>query len=357
MEFRRLPLDAIRLGERRRSFLDPEALEGLVQSLTEVGLLHPLVVRETADPEVYELVSGERRLLAARRAGFETVTCLVAREGEHDPLQVRLIENLQREDLSPVEKAWQVRSYMVERRLSKRAAAEKLGVPRTTLTEWLNLCEVDEEIQRLVEENFRGGDSGLTASHVSIALGLAHRLGSPPLARLLLAVAAEHRFSRAELRKLGRLIVEQGLTLEQAVAAVRPEAAGASPPEAGREPARGSPAEGATAGVPSLEEELRRLVRVLERSRGELHRIALRPVGELPAEERERIARELILIRNMLDRAVTTLFRVDPSKLDPRQLAELERERRREARRRRKAEQAARRRERRQAARVARTPI
>lgn len=208
-----LPASSIR-GERT-----PESLEGLANSLSEVGLLQPILVKPTNGG--YELVAGWRRLMAARMAGHDTIDAVVLSE-DIDALQVQLVENLQREDLNPVERAEAVHAFMKLHGLTKSEAAKRLGVPRTTITDWLDLLEVPRRFREAVVDNFNGGDSPLTTSHISEALALARRLGSPHVAHVLLDAALKHRLSKAEIREVARLVREnRDISIEEAIQAVR----------------------------------------------------------------------------------------------------------------------------------------
>jgi ParB family chromosome partitioning protein len=113
-----LPLDALRPNpyQPRRSF-DPAALEELAQSLRRHGLLQPVVVRPAG--EGYELISGERRWRAARRAGLERIPVLVRETDDDAMLELALVENVQRQDLNPLEKALGYRDLMTTLELTQ----------------------------------------------------------------------------------------------------------------------------------------------------------------------------------------------------------------------------------------------
>jgi ParB family chromosome partitioning protein len=99
---RQLPLEEIRLNpEQPRKFFDEEALGALAANIKEKGVLQPVLVRERGD--AYELVAGERRYRAAQRAGLETIPVIIRELSDEESLEIALIENLQREDLNPVE--------------------------------------------------------------------------------------------------------------------------------------------------------------------------------------------------------------------------------------------------------------
>lgn len=204
-----------------RREISSESLEGLTSSFHEVGLLQPILVTKSGDK--YTLVAGLRRLQAAKAAGFTEMSARVL-PPNCDAMQVQLIENLQREDLNPVERAEAVYAFMQAGNLSKKAAAERLGVPRTTLTDWLDLLEVPCRYREAVVDNFYGGDSPLTTSHVSEALALARSLRSPRLAEVLLDAVLQHKLSKAETREVARLVREhRDVSIEAAIVVVRGE--------------------------------------------------------------------------------------------------------------------------------------
>ncbi|MBE3583530.1 MAG: ParB/RepB/Spo0J family partition protein [Limnochordaceae bacterium] len=208
-----------------RTSFDPDQLEGLRRSLEAVGQLHPVLVRPEGD--YYRLIAGERRVRAARLAGWSTIEAVILPPGteEHDP-EVQLIENLQREDLNPIDKAQAVRRFMDQNHLSKVEAADRLGIPRTTLTDWLNCLEVDPRFQQAVIRNFQNGSSPITASHVSIALGLARKLLRPDLTEELLACTEAMELSKAELRQVARILeADREISAQDAAERVRARAA------------------------------------------------------------------------------------------------------------------------------------
>ena len=221
-EYLLIPVDKIRCdGEQVRRTFREEAIDGLAQSMKEVGMLHPVLVTPL-DDGTYRLVSGERRLRAAQRLREEKVPALVVRDFRGSITQVQLIENLQREDLNPIERALAIQRFLEQEKLSKAAASARLGIPRTTLTDWLDVLDLPPRYQAALLDNSMGGDSPLTLSHISEAKALAARLGSPQIAVVLLDAVLEHRLSKAETRQVAQLVRESdNLSIEQAVAIVR----------------------------------------------------------------------------------------------------------------------------------------
>ncbi len=165
LKFEELPITAIRPNTRqpRRSF--PEAgIKELAASIREVGILQPLVVRSTTDG--FELIAGERRLRAAREAELDRVPVLIRQAGDNESMELALVENLQREDLNPLETAAAYQALMEGFGLSKEQLANRLGKSRAAVTNTLRLAQLPERIRALLE----GGR--LTEGHARALLGL-----------------------------------------------------------------------------------------------------------------------------------------------------------------------------------------
>lgn len=197
-----MPVGAIAVNPRqpRRRF-DPERLAALAESVRAQGLVQPVVVRPLGLGR-YELVAGERRWRAARQAGLATVPALVRETGDRDSLLVALVENVAREDLSPLEEA---RAYAVlqdEFALPLAEIAERVGRSKPSVSNRLRLLELPDDVLALLE---RG------------ALAEGH-------ARAVLAVPGDD-----ERRRLARRIVEGGLTVRAAERAARDAGARTKP--------------------------------------------------------------------------------------------------------------------------------
>lgn len=143
-----LPWSSLRPNPRQpRRDMDPEGLESLARSLERHGLLEPILVRPVEGG--YEIIAGERRWQAAKRAGLESVPVRVLDIGDDDLLEVALVENLQREDLTPIEVA-RALSALVETTRSQEEAARQLGWNRSTVTNKLRLLQLPEEVQAML---------------------------------------------------------------------------------------------------------------------------------------------------------------------------------------------------------------
>src|SRR3989338_10682463 len=119
-----------------RVFFDPQKLQDMVASIRAYGILQPLVATPR-DDGMYEIVAGERRFRAARELGLKTVPTILRATKELERLELALIENLQREDLDPIERASAYRKLMDEFGLTQEEAAKRLGKPRSAIANTL----------------------------------------------------------------------------------------------------------------------------------------------------------------------------------------------------------------------------
>lgn len=165
LKFEEIPTSAIQPNTRqpRRNF--PEAgIRELSASIREVGILQPLVVRSTDSG--FELIAGERRLRAAKEAGLDRVPVLIRQAEENESMELALVENLQREDLNPLETAAAYQALMEGFGLTKEKLALRLGKSRAAVTNTLRLAQLPTEIQNMVLEG------KLTEGHARAILGL-----------------------------------------------------------------------------------------------------------------------------------------------------------------------------------------
>lgn len=155
---------------------DDEGIAELAASIAQMGVLQPLMVTPLEDGR-YMLVSGERRLRAARRAGLPTVPVVVREVDDRELLELALVENLQREDLDPIEEATGYRELVEGFELTQAEVAERVGRSRPTVANAIRLLDLPDEVQSLV----RGG--ALSAGHGRALLGIGDRRTILPLAR------------------------------------------------------------------------------------------------------------------------------------------------------------------------------
>ncbi len=194
MKFEELPVAAIRPNSRQPRNSFPEAgIKELAASIREVGILQPLVVRST--PGGFELIAGERRLRAAREAGLDRVPVLIRQAGEDESMELALVENLQRENLSPLETAAAYQALMDGFGLTKEQLARRLGKSRAAVSNTLRLVHLPERIRALL------ADGKLSEGHARALLGLEDEEQMTELAR---KVAAE----KLSVRKTEELVRE-----------------------------------------------------------------------------------------------------------------------------------------------------
>ncbi|MFH0751417.1 MAG: ParB/RepB/Spo0J family partition protein [Chloroflexota bacterium] len=147
---RHVPIDRIVPNpENPRLLFEESALEELASSIREHGVLQPILVRP-AGRDQYQLVAGERRWRAARRAGLLTIPALVEELDDDAAMEIAIIENLQREDLSPLEEATMYEKMVTQHGYSIRKLAQKLGKDKGYLENRLRLADAPEEIRALV---------------------------------------------------------------------------------------------------------------------------------------------------------------------------------------------------------------
>ena len=166
---RRVPIELIRPGafQPRRRFAEAE-LDALAQSIREKGILQPLLVRPLAGEEAdFELVAGERRWRAAQRVGLHEVPIIVRPLGDSEVLEIALVENLQREDLSPLEEAEAYSRLMEEFGRTQASLAEAVGKSRSHVANTMRLLSLPAPVRRRLDEG------ELSAGHARALLAAA----------------------------------------------------------------------------------------------------------------------------------------------------------------------------------------
>lgn len=184
--------------EQPRKKFDEEALSGLAASIQENGLLQPIAVRPKRIGTGYLIIAGERRWRAARLAGLTEVPVLIKDVTDEQAAALALIENLQREDLDPIEVAEGCRQLIEKYGLTQETAAKRLGKSRSAVTNSLRLLGLPEDVRARVS------DGTLSAGHAKVLLGLPE----PDLIRAAAQEVAERglnvRQTEALCKKLAR---------------------------------------------------------------------------------------------------------------------------------------------------------
>ncbi|WP_165665541.1 ParB/RepB/Spo0J family partition protein [Metapseudomonas otitidis] len=192
-ELQNLPLDLIQRGKYQpRRDMDPTALEELAQSIKAQGVMQPIVVRPIGGGR-FEIIAGERRWRASQQAGLDRIPALVREVPDEAAIAMALIENIQREDLSPIEEAVALQRLQQEFQLTQQQVAEAVGKSRVTITNLLRLIGLPEEVKTLL-------------AHGDLEMGHARALLGLPLERQV--EGARH-------------VVARGLTVRQTEALVR----------------------------------------------------------------------------------------------------------------------------------------
>ena len=149
---RELAVDHLQPGKYQpRTRMDQDALKELAESIKTQGVIQPILVRPVADGK-YEIIAGERRWRAARMAGLQAVPVVIRNIPDNQALAVALIENIQREDLNPLEEAQGIERLTNEFGLTHQSAAEALGRSRTAVTNLLRLLELAPPVRELLAE-------------------------------------------------------------------------------------------------------------------------------------------------------------------------------------------------------------
>jgi ParB family chromosome partitioning protein len=194
-----LAVEALQPGRYQpRGRVDPESLAGLAESIKAQGIMQPILARPVGGGR-YEILAGERRWRAARMAGLATVPALVREVADRNAAAIALIENLQREDLNPLEEAAGVQRLIGEFGMTHADAAQALGRSRAAVTNALRLLELAPPVQELVREG------KLDMGHARALLGL------PALKQIELArLAAAKQLSVRQVERMVAGLARRG---------------------------------------------------------------------------------------------------------------------------------------------------
>ena len=206
------PAEMIRLSnieprkDQPRKNFDKEALELLADSIGRYGLLQPIVVRKNADvPGMYEIIAGERRWRAAKLAGLTEIPAMVVDSDELKTAQISIIENVQREDLNPVEEAMAYAALIDNFGLKQDEVAAQVGKSRPAIANMLRLLELPNDVLEMLR------DGMITAGHAKALLGLKNEENILPLARKIAdSIENESPLSVREVENAVRKLNEMG---------------------------------------------------------------------------------------------------------------------------------------------------
>lgn len=190
-----LPVDMISPNpDQPRTDIDDDAIAELSDSISKSGLLQPILVRPLG--EGYQIIAGERRWRASRLAGLTEVPVRVLAVGDTESLELALIENLQREDLNPIEEARGYKRLLTVHQMTQAELADKVSKSRSTITNSLRLLDLPDEIQELVYQG------ALTPGHARAVLSMPDEDGRRRLAEKIIAGGLSVR----EAESLARLL-------------------------------------------------------------------------------------------------------------------------------------------------------
>lgn len=150
--------------DQPRKKFDEDALNDLADSIKQFGVLQPLLVQERDD--YYEIIAGERRWRAAKKAGIKQIPVIIKKLTEQEIMEISLIENIQREDLNPIEEALAYRRLLIEFNLKQDEVADRVSKSRTTITNSMRLLKLSDRVQQMVI------DDKLTTGHVRPLIGI-----------------------------------------------------------------------------------------------------------------------------------------------------------------------------------------
>jgi ParB family transcriptional regulator, chromosome partitioning protein len=162
-----LPVDVIERGryQPRRGF-NPESLQELADSIAAQGVVQPIVVRPIEKPGRYEIIAGERRWRAAQQAGLDQIPVVVRDVPDQTAMAIGLIENIQRDDLNPLEEAAALHRLLSEFELTHQQIAQAVGKSRTTVTNLLRLLDLNADVKEYIDQR------KLEMGHARTLLGL-----------------------------------------------------------------------------------------------------------------------------------------------------------------------------------------
>ncbi len=193
-----IPVGLVRRNPRQpRRVMDAAALDELASSISAVGVVQPVIVRET--PDGYELIAGERRWRAAQLAGFTVVPAIVRKASDVESLELALIENVVRQQLNPVDEAYALKVLLEDLGVTQENLAARVGKSRSAITNKMRLLDLPGAVQEML------ADGSLSEGHGRALLGLPER---------------------GKQLQLARKVIDRGLSVRQVEDEVRNAAAG-----------------------------------------------------------------------------------------------------------------------------------
>ncbi|MBI3897567.1 MAG: ParB/RepB/Spo0J family partition protein [Gammaproteobacteria bacterium] len=211
-ELKQLPLDVLQRGKYQpRTHMHKEALEELAASIKAQGVVQPIVVRLLATGS-YEIIAGERRWRAAQLAGLETIPAVVRRVPDEAAIAIALIENIQRENLNPVEEAAALQRLIDEFGMTHQRVAEAVGRSRAAVTNLLRLLSLNEDVRKMLEEGH------MDMGHARALLGLEGYPQSQAASQVI-----ERQLSVRDTENLVRRLLERPTVARKSTRAIDPD--------------------------------------------------------------------------------------------------------------------------------------
>lgn len=186
--------------EQPRKNFDEDALVELSESIKQFGMLQPLIVQDKKD--YYEIIAGERRWRAAKLAGLKEVPVIIKNLTEQEVVEISLIENIQRENLNPIEEAFAYKRLLTEFNLKQDEIAERVSKSRTAVTNSMRLLKLDEKVQQMVIDDM------ISTGHARALLGIEDLEVQYVTAQKIF----DEKLSVRETEKLVKKIQQQKLT-------------------------------------------------------------------------------------------------------------------------------------------------
>ncbi len=199
-ELQKLPVDLLQRGKYQpRIDMRPESLQELAESIKAQGIVQPIIVRplsEAAGQRRYEIIAGERRWRAAQLAGLHEVPAVIRRVADEAAIAMALIENIQRENLNPLEEARALDRLITEFEMTHATAAEAVGRSRAAVSNLLRLLELADEVKTLVEQR------EIEMGHARALLGLENKLQQAEVAAIVASKKLSVRETEALVKRL-----------------------------------------------------------------------------------------------------------------------------------------------------------
>jgi len=197
-DFIYLPIGKVEANkDQPRKYFDQIALQELVESIREYGMLDPLIVRKLGTG-YYQIIAGERRWRAARELGLKEIPCRVIEADDRLAMEIALIENLQREDLNPLEEAEGYKTLMETFDLKQEEVASRVGKDRSTVANALRLLRAGEEVKAFLEQGT------LSAGHARALLKIKDEIAQLALARKIIEEGLSVRQAERLADKVGK---------------------------------------------------------------------------------------------------------------------------------------------------------